>query len=813
MEPSTCWVCCKPYCFVAVGECGHNDMCIYCAAKLRLLLKDIKCPICKTEQKRILITNDHGKRLDAYPDISNLKNEHGFIFDCPEASQEFEQLTSFNCWLPHCNSKRAIRNLVQLKKHLEFDHKLKFCEVCLKGRIVFVREQKLYKFNEIAKHIEYGDGQDVPPHPLCLFCKIRHYDEDELKKHIQAKHFSCGMCDNAPYMFYETYEKLKTHFQKAHYMCPYSECQDHRFVVFKTPYDLQAHNISFHCNREGLSKSQKHQLAAIPMAYEEKNAVNTEGVDFSSQFMTRNRMEEVRAPQGKQQIKNKNKKNRGVNPRIIDYKTLPNKVQTDIEDDIRDAIDHDEMKFRSISSLMRNYYHGDLNAKAFVDKFSDCVGESRSEELIPWIITTVRNADKQKSLNSAYVQYMNHKHSSQELEERKLPAKKSVAKASVPIIDYKTLPNKSPKEVIEEIKQALNNDTEKFSRFKSFTTSYNKGQISPKMLLDKFIEFLGTISGEKLFPWLITTLNSKEKQEDLHNEYLQYMESKQTHQANASNVFKNPFTGCRSDSDFIRELKEVLGKELEKKKSLERERSYYIDQVQLTQMAALIESLNESQMKKLMFIMNFGVSEKTKQALANMIERANDIEFNNSLETSYEDYFLSNCDPYEVYVAFKYTEMCLAKTRGQALRNNPQFMANLEEEKKILPKGVVRERSESPKNKQKEDKKDENKWEQVIMKPKAKAPEKSEENFPILNTVVTESMPGPTAGWGNKKVLKLPEPPKPTNIQALSFPTFPQQETFPSLSSAPVVTPQPKSKKKTQEKISLTNGFKIFRKA
>jgi hypothetical protein len=808
MEPSTCWVCCKPYRFVAVGECGHNDMCLYCAAKLRLLLKDHKCPICKTEQKRILITEDHKKRLDDYPDISNHKNEQGFIFDSSEASQEFEQLTSYNCWVPSCNSKRVIRNLVQLKKHLEIDHKLKLCEVCLKSRIVFVREQKLYKFNEIGKHIELGDGQDVPPHPMCLFCKIRHYDEDELKKHIQAKHFSCGMCDNAPYMFYEEYEKLRTHFQKAHYMCPYPECQDNRFVVFKTPYDLQAHNLAFHCNREGLSKSQRQQLAAIPMAYEEKNVTNTEGVDFSSQFMMRNRPEEVKTAQPKQ--KQKNKKGKTGNPRVVDFKSLPNKSQRDIENDIRDALDNDELKFRGVLGMIRSFYHGDINAKGFVEKMVEAVGD-RAEDLIPWVITTVRNQDKQNALNSQYIQYMNSKYS-HEVEEEKKHVKKFTPKSTVSVIDYKTLPNKPAKEIIEEIKQALNNDSEKFGRFRSFTTSYNKGQITSKTLLDKFLEFLGTISGEKLFPWLITTLNSTEKQQELHSEYTKYMESKQTSAKNSKHTIQNPFTGCSSDADYIRELKDLLFKELEKNKSLERERSYYIDQVQLTQMAALIESLSEGQMRKLMFIMNFGVSEKTKQALSNMIERANDIEFNSLLDTSYEDYFLRSCDPYEMYVAYKYTEMCLAKTRGQALRNNPQLMANLEEEKKVLPKGVVREQSESPKAKQKEDKKEENKWEQVIKKPKAKAPEKSEENFPTFGAVVTEALPGPSTGWGNKKALKMPEPPKKTDVQTEYFPSFPKKVDFPSLATAPSEAQASKSKKKTQEKVSLSNAFKVYRK-
>ena len=63
MEVPICWVCCDNLDFYAVGVCGHNDMCLKCACRLRLLNKDFRCPICKTDLQRILITKDPSARL------------------------------------------------------------------------------------------------------------------------------------------------------------------------------------------------------------------------------------------------------------------------------------------------------------------------------------------------------------------------------------------------------------------------------------------------------------------------------------------------------------------------------------------------------------------------------------------------------------------------------------------------------------------------------------------------------------------------------------------------------------------------------
>ena len=59
---------------------------------------------------------------------------------------------------------------------MEYEHQKTFCKICLKGRLIFIREQKLYNVKYLKNHIEYGDvGNDrqaeILPHPWCDFCQ------------------------------------------------------------------------------------------------------------------------------------------------------------------------------------------------------------------------------------------------------------------------------------------------------------------------------------------------------------------------------------------------------------------------------------------------------------------------------------------------------------------------------------------------------------------------------------------------------------------------------------------------------------------
>ena len=53
-------VCAEPLRWVAVAACGHRDVCSVCVARLRLVLNDRRCCICKQEADAVLVTRANG---------------------------------------------------------------------------------------------------------------------------------------------------------------------------------------------------------------------------------------------------------------------------------------------------------------------------------------------------------------------------------------------------------------------------------------------------------------------------------------------------------------------------------------------------------------------------------------------------------------------------------------------------------------------------------------------------------------------------------------------------------------------------------
>jgi rubrerythrin len=53
-----CILCFNDLNFISLGRCDHKNVCNTCSLRLRLILEDEQCPICKTELDEILITKD-----------------------------------------------------------------------------------------------------------------------------------------------------------------------------------------------------------------------------------------------------------------------------------------------------------------------------------------------------------------------------------------------------------------------------------------------------------------------------------------------------------------------------------------------------------------------------------------------------------------------------------------------------------------------------------------------------------------------------------------------------------------------------------
>ena len=127
---------------------------------------------------------------------------------------------------------------------METQHEKTFCKICLKGRTVFIREQRLYPTKMLRKHIEFGDmGDDkhgeILPHPYCDFCEEFFFNDLAFFNHLSREHLTCHLCgDHHKNVYYKSYESLEIHFKMTHHTCPYEICKAKCYVAFKTEDEL-----------------------------------------------------------------------------------------------------------------------------------------------------------------------------------------------------------------------------------------------------------------------------------------------------------------------------------------------------------------------------------------------------------------------------------------------------------------------------------------------------------------------------------------------------------------------------------------------
>ena len=84
-------------------------------------------------------------------------------------------------------------------------------------------------------------------HPLCEFCDERFFDSEALFKHLRKDHYFCHFCDADGFQyFYADYADLRGHFDRDHFLCKEPQCEEKKFVVFRTELDLKAHRLDQH---------------------------------------------------------------------------------------------------------------------------------------------------------------------------------------------------------------------------------------------------------------------------------------------------------------------------------------------------------------------------------------------------------------------------------------------------------------------------------------------------------------------------------------------------------------------------------------
>lgn len=253
---TTCILCCHEIDnvkrFDTVGVCGHTGCCSLCALRMRQLLGNASCAICKSELARVICIEHDGEKFDSFQDWGdNIGPTHEF----DEASgmfflkRDFPNLHKLRD--PVCKKcGKNFSTLAALKTHLLEAHQLQYCAICLEHKKVFLQEQETLSKDALKRHNNKGTPREgFTGHPRCDFCFSRHYSTTELYDHLHKNHFECDICLHSMHIqnrYYKNYADLENHFRADHFLCEEPICLSRKFVVFKSHLDMQAHLTEVH---------------------------------------------------------------------------------------------------------------------------------------------------------------------------------------------------------------------------------------------------------------------------------------------------------------------------------------------------------------------------------------------------------------------------------------------------------------------------------------------------------------------------------------------------------------------------------------
>ncbi|WVZ97342.1 hypothetical protein U9M48_042889 [Paspalum notatum var. saurae] len=249
----SCVVCAETLEWMAYGPCGHRDVCSTCVVRLRIVMDDKKCCICKTVCPFVFVTKAMGEYTRVLTDFSVFTTDASegkagdfwyhedtqAYFDDADHYRMIRAMCRLSCSIcdnaedqvvlaAQAKRRSKFKSIDQLKGHLFHVHRKHMCNLCLEGRKVFICEQKLYTRSQLAQHMKTGDsevdGSEVERsgfagHPTCEFCKSSFYGDNELYTHMSREHYSCHICQRlhpGRYDYFQNYDDLERHNAMEH---------------------------------------------------------------------------------------------------------------------------------------------------------------------------------------------------------------------------------------------------------------------------------------------------------------------------------------------------------------------------------------------------------------------------------------------------------------------------------------------------------------------------------------------------------------------------------------------------------------------
>ncbi|KAI5964501.1 hypothetical protein KGF57_000993 [Candida theae] len=254
-ESQQCLICAERIVYAALTPCNHTT-CHKCTFRQRALYEKNNCLICRSENEKIVITEQLEKGYDdiEVTDIVAFDDKYHIGFTQEYVESDTLRLLENECQICH----GIFPTFRELGDHAKDAHGKYYCLICSRHKKAFKVELPLYTYKQLQKHQSQGNDTGFKGHPECKHCQgKRFYSEDELHVHIRDRHERCHICDQTTPKtadYYRNYDALYQHFTKAHYVCTVPSCVEKRFVVFRDDLDLTAHMLKEH---GGLNNGQR----------------------------------------------------------------------------------------------------------------------------------------------------------------------------------------------------------------------------------------------------------------------------------------------------------------------------------------------------------------------------------------------------------------------------------------------------------------------------------------------------------------------------------------------------------------------------
>ncbi|XP_072141850.1 E3 ubiquitin-protein ligase ZNF598-like [Dermacentor andersoni] len=270
-DDNVCIVCWREIHVYAIGLCDH-PVCHECSTRMRVLCRKSECPICRRNLPKVIFVKECRPYEELNKRLYQVDVRPHICFEDESVRQAYRELLDNRCkYCPLAQGKPApiFSNFGMLRNHVRKEHNRTYCDLCVEHLKIFPCERTAYTRRDMARHLSQGDLDDTSHkgHPLCKFCDMRYFDNDELYRHLRRDHYYCHFCgDDYRLQYYRNYEYLRAHFREEHFLCEEGDCRNETFTAaFRSEIDLKAHRAQQH-NRS-LTKAQAKQARTLDLEF------------------------------------------------------------------------------------------------------------------------------------------------------------------------------------------------------------------------------------------------------------------------------------------------------------------------------------------------------------------------------------------------------------------------------------------------------------------------------------------------------------------------------------------------------------------